>query len=68
MTTVRPVDPHDGAAFRTWYDTYTVGFEAGRTDPGGWTYPEARPMVAVNEELGYRILEHHHQDWQRTLS
>ena len=41
MTTVRRVDPHDDEAFRTWYDTYTVGFEAGRTDPGGWTSPEA---------------------------
>jgi GNAT superfamily N-acetyltransferase len=41
MTTVRTVDPHDDAAFHAWYDAYTVGFEAGRIDPGGWTYAEA---------------------------
>lgn len=33
MTDIRPVDPHDDPAFRSWYDAWHAGAVAGRTAP-----------------------------------
>jgi GNAT superfamily N-acetyltransferase len=38
MVTVVPVDPHDDAAFRAWYDALHSGATAGRTAPVVTTY------------------------------